>query len=1091
MPGNRAIYDRAMQQSRESARQNRWDEALKSAGRALQEFPQEVDARTAVAVALFHTGKLDKALQFFEELRTGDPNNPFFLEYIARTQEGQGNLDAAVGTYRLLADLHQKRKAPARTIKALYEILRLRPDADPHRQRLAELLEETRETQAAAAEYMTLAHRYLQRDLLDRAAASADEALRLDPSSREKKELLASIHEAMAKAAGVTHPEGGSETGASFGALRYATGGLRTQQFTLEKIVASAVEKQQAGDAEGAAKEYERAIEAGLERADVFYSLGLIYQERGDTQAAIKMLTKAATDPEYALSAHFALGESYKTLKKLPQAAQEFESAIRLVDLETIGKAEAEDLIAMYENVVDIYQQMGDTARAASLYSTLAGFLQGKRWGKERAAEFNKRAKELTQQSMLSKLRMLGTGTLGPPPEPSTTPPLRETAAFPETWGKIRPITDFLRADGKIITTGELELPIDQPATDPLKGLEDLPPPEEPAFAPVTSLDTTGLEEHVRRWVLASEKFIEQGFLEAALDACHEVIRLDMAYLPIHLRMGEIYERQKRPKEALTKYHILIDTYMVRDEPERAIDVYYRVIDLSPDVSNVRSRLAELLKRVGRPQAAAEQLCHVAATYFRLGQTNRALEEYRRALQWAPRDKELHTQYGLTLFKIERYESALNEFRKAIELGADDPPSIARINITVAVMGENPRTVWDSLASLLEQIKGQPQVNSEVQSEYRAALMVNDAPVLHYMLGIIQQYSNQHSAALFEFEQAHMLLQSDESPLLPAALVHQAMADSYIAIGKAENALEQLHRCQQAAQELQPDPSIKHPFATPLSHGDLLRRMAEAYAASDDLAGAERALEEARRFLPYDRAVYTKLADVYFRQGRLAEAVGQLEDLATYYEEHQHLDHAIETLQDALKLAPNHIPVGSRLARLYIRRGYPDKGMEGLVRVAEQQRRAGQLKDAVSSLQQAAEILVMQGKQEEVRSIYDKIVQIAPDDVEARQWLAIMHTLAFRMHEAVAEKKEIVRIFAKHRDYENAIAELHQIIGLNQKDTEAYYLLGDMLMRRGEYAQAVQLYKRMLKMEEVDIERIEALLAAASRMLDQQKVGAG
>jgi Flp pilus assembly protein TadD len=133
----------------------------------------------------------------------------------------------------------------------------------------------------------------------------------------------------------------------------------------------------------------------------------------------------------------------------------------------------------------------------------------------------------------------------------------------------------------------------------------------------------------------------------------------------------------------------------------------------------------------------------------------------------------------------------------------------------------------------------------------------------------------------------------------------------------------------------------------------------------------------------------------------------------------------------------------------------------------------------------------MQGKQEEVRTIYDKIVQIAPDDVEARQWLAIMHTLAFRTHEAIAEKKEIARIFAKNRDYENAIAELHQIIGLNQKDAEAYYLLGDMLMRRREYAQAAQLYKRMLKMEDIDGERVEALLAAANRMLDQQKVGAG
>ena len=50
MAGNRAIYDRAMEQGREASRQARWDDALKSAVRALQEFPQELEARTLAAV---------------------------------------------------------------------------------------------------------------------------------------------------------------------------------------------------------------------------------------------------------------------------------------------------------------------------------------------------------------------------------------------------------------------------------------------------------------------------------------------------------------------------------------------------------------------------------------------------------------------------------------------------------------------------------------------------------------------------------------------------------------------------------------------------------------------------------------------------------------------------------------------------------------------------------------------------------------------------------------------------------------------------------------------------------------------------------
>ena len=55
MPGNRALYDRAMEQSREFARQKNWEDALKQAVRALQEFPQDADARSSAAVALFNT----------------------------------------------------------------------------------------------------------------------------------------------------------------------------------------------------------------------------------------------------------------------------------------------------------------------------------------------------------------------------------------------------------------------------------------------------------------------------------------------------------------------------------------------------------------------------------------------------------------------------------------------------------------------------------------------------------------------------------------------------------------------------------------------------------------------------------------------------------------------------------------------------------------------------------------------------------------------------------------------------------------------------------------------------------------------------
>jgi tetratricopeptide (TPR) repeat protein len=1066
-----------------------WDEALRAAVTALQEFPSDPDARIAAGVALLNTGKLDRSLQIFEELRAADAKNAFHLGYIAQIHARQGNRAAAIASYRELADLHMTQRRPIQAHEALRELLKLDPNLDDQRTRLARLYEDAGGVREAAAEYLTLAQRWFAAGRLDDAASSAETALRLDPNSREAKDQIVAIRDAMAQAAGVAAPAAPTAAGPELKVnVSGMTGALRSQQFQIEKIIEQAIKAQEAGDNAAAAGFYEQALEAGLERADVFYSLGLLYQERGDYKAAVGVLTRAAADPEYALSAHFALGSAYQELGQLPQAAQEFEQTIRLVDLESIGRAEADDLIAMYESAATIYQQIGDIARAAALYDTLAKFLESKRWGRERAGEFKQRSKELSERNLFANLRTLGTGALAPPPEPEVAEP---GPAMSETWGKIRPITDFLRGD-RIGTTGGLGDKGDpQPLrSEPMLMLDSLPPPPPPSFAPATPLSTVGLDEDTAGWVTLSGKYLDQGLIDAALDACHEVVRVNLEYLPIHLRMGEIYERQGRPEEALAKYQLLIDTYRVRGESELAIDVYYRFIDLSPDTINARTRLAEILKQADRTDEATEQLLQVAGTYFRLGQSNKALEEYRRLLQWAPKNREVHAQYGLTLLKLDRYEAALGEFRKALELGSPtDPLAIARMNMTLALMGDQPAAVWDSLAGLLEQLKQNPSDFNPVQAEYRATMLSADTAILHYILAVIQQHAGQHTSALLELEQAQALLDEDVDLLLPPVLVYQAAADSHIALGSAEEALEMLRRGQAVAGRAEQDPAIKHPFARPLAKGDLVRRMAEAYAASDDLEGAEQALNEAKQLLPYDRAIYTKLADVYFRQGKLPEAIAQLEDLATHYEERQQLDRALEMLEYALKLTPNHTTISGRLARMQLRRGYLDKGVEGLVRAAELQRKAGQLKDAVASLQEAAQVHWMLSEHEKARQMYDKIVQIAPNDVEARQWLSLMYTLQSRTSEAIAEKKQIARIFAQQRDYDGAIAELHQIIGLDQKDLDAYYLLGDMLMRREEYGQAVQLYNRMLKMDGIEVERIQALVAAASRMLQQRQGG--
>jgi len=280
-----------------------------------------------------------------------------------------------------------------------------------------------------------------------------------------------------------------------------------------------------------------------------------------------------------------------------------------------------------------------------------------------------------------------------------------------------------------------------------------------------------------------------------------------------------------------------------------------------------------------------------------------------------------------------------------------------------------------------------------------------------------------------------------------------------------------------------------HSFARPLTESELQRKLARALTDIGQWEAAIQALRICQQFDPAEPTAYSQLARIYMKQGNPEAALDEYMRLATVQEERQQLDGALVALDQALQLAPDALPVRLRLAQLLIRRGLLDRGLKELEQVATLQRSAGEIKAAVGSLQQAAEIQWMLGKLDQVYHLYDKIVAIAPEDIDARQQLVNLHILAGRRDAAIAEQRRIARICNDQKNYTEAIGCFHQIIALDPADVDAYESLGDLLMRQHEYDQAVRLYKRLVRLRPND-ERVEALQVAAERMLAMHKPAA-
>jgi tetratricopeptide (TPR) repeat protein len=176
-----------------------------------------------------------------------------------------------------------------------------------------------------------------------------------------------------------------------------------------------------------------------------------------------------------------------------------------------------------------------------------------------------------------------------------------------------------------------------------------------------------------------SQEYIKRGALTAATEVCYQAIQAAPTYLPVHLRLAEIFSQGDRIDDAVNKYQVAADLYMVREETRNAIGVYKRMLRLKPMDVVVRSRLIDLLISFGEIDQALEQYLALADAYYQLAQVNKALEKYAEALRLVPRasdEKEWHVRLLRKIADLHmrrvNWREALDVYRRLVAVTPDD-----------------------------------------------------------------------------------------------------------------------------------------------------------------------------------------------------------------------------------------------------------------------------------------------------------------------------------------------------------------------------------------------------------------------------------
>ena len=126
-----------------------------------------------------------------------------------------------------------------------------------------------------------------------------------------------------------------------------------------------------------------------------------------------------------------------------------------------------------------------------------------------------------------------------------------------------------------------------------------------------------------------------EGHFRSALEATYSAMDLAPTYLPLHIKMAEIFAMDGKPRRAIEKFGTIARVYSARGEAELATQMYERIVDVSPMDTKARELLIDQITAQGNFDEAIAQYLKMADVYYRLAQLVQAKETYEKALRLA------------------------------------------------------------------------------------------------------------------------------------------------------------------------------------------------------------------------------------------------------------------------------------------------------------------------------------------------------------------------------------------------------------------------------------------------------------------------
>ena len=341
-----------------------------------------------------------------------------------------------------------------------------------------------------------------------------------------------------------------------------------TDDSLLKLHVSQAIEHYSSGKEKEAADHIKSAIDDGYTNPAAYFLLGFLYTKLGRVESATRSLTKSVPHENFALASRLLLANQYSSAEQWVEASKEYLEALRIADTSLVDKDDVEDLIHLYEVMMDDLEQ---------------------REGDEAYIEMSKHIEELLLRSdwrdVLTDLRTKGRSE----------------------DGILLPQMDGLLDDRRSQIMG-VHRDIMNLAAEGLYGaaMEKafFAIRNAPTFLPLhvtigdLLMEQDKISGAVTKYLAVADVYVVQGKTERALAMLKKVIDLQPMNIEVRQRQIDLLEEYGKKEEAITEYINLAEVFFPLAELDSARAAYSKALDLAKTTSDDGGIKLKLLLRL-------------------------------------------------------------------------------------------------------------------------------------------------------------------------------------------------------------------------------------------------------------------------------------------------------------------------------------------------------------------------------------------------------------------------------------------------------------------------------------------------------------